>query len=111
MYSLQKLGIRTQYVSRKATETAIRYDQVTADWMNTHKLIVNCTPLGTFPKVKKKPNLDYSLLTSSHVLFDLIYNPIETAFMKEGAAYGATVSNGLAMLKGQAEASWKLWNN
>ena len=62
-------------------------------------------------KVKKKPNLDYSLLTSSHVLFDLIYNPIETAFMKEGAAYGATVSNGLAMLKGQAEASWKLWNN
>lgn len=111
LYSLQKLGIRTQYVSRKATETAIRYDQVTADCMNTHKLIVNCTPLGTFPKVEEKPNLDYSLLTSSHVLFDLIYNPIETAFMKEGAAYGATVSNGLAMLKGEAEASWKLWNN
>ena len=110
LYALQKLGIRTQYVSRKNTENSIAYHEVNADIINTHKLIVNCTPLGTFPNVAEKPDLDYSMLTSKHVLFDLIYNPAETAFMKAGATYGATVSNGQHMLVGQAEASWELWN-
>lgn len=110
LYALQKLGIRTQYVSRKNTANSIAYHEVNADIINTHKLIVNCTPLGTFPNVAEKPDLDYSLLTSKHVLFDLIYNPAETAFMKAGATYGATVSNGQHMLVGQAEASWELWN-
>lgn len=110
LYALQKLGIRTQYVSRKNTANSIAYHEVNADIINTHKLIVNCTPLGTFPNVAEKPDLDYSMLTSKHVLFDLIYNPAETAFMKAGATYGATVSNGQHMLVGQAEASWELWN-
>ncbi|MDA0779754.1 MAG: shikimate dehydrogenase [Bacteroidetes bacterium] len=110
LYALQKLGIRTQYVSRKNTANSIAYHEVNADIINTHKLIVNCTPLGTFPNVAEKPDLDYSMLTSKHVLFDLIYNPAETAFMKAGATFGATVSNGQHMLVGQAEASWELWN-
>ncbi|CAI8173647.1 MAG: Shikimate dehydrogenase (NADP(+)) [Bacteroidota bacterium] len=110
IYALQKLGVRTQYVSRKNAANTIVYHEVTAATMNTHKLIVNCTPLGTFPNIDEKPELDYSMLTAKHVLFDLIYNPAETAFMKAGASHGATVSNGQRMLIGQAEASWKLWN-
>lgn len=110
VYALNKMGIRTQYVSRKGSDIAIGYDEISAELIKKHKLIVNCTPLGTFPTVEEKPDLDYASLTPNHVLFDLIYNPEETAFMKEGATYGATVSNGLAMLVGQAEASWKLWN-
>ena len=109
LYALQKLGIKTQYVSRKKAANTIAYNEVTADIINTHKLIVNCTPLGTFPNVDEKPELDYSKLSAKHVLFDLIYNPAETAFMKAGATYGATVSNGQHMLVGQAEASWELW--
>ena len=109
-YALNKMGIRTQYVSRKGSDTAIGYDEISTELIKKHKLIVNCTPKGTFPNIEEKPDLDYASLTPDHVLFDLIYNPDETAFMKEGATYGATVSNGLTMLVGQAEASWKLWS-
>ena len=110
VYALNQMGINTQYVSRKNTATSLGYQELTAAIIDTHKLIVNCTPLGTFPKVEEKPDIDYSLLTAKHVLFDLIYNPEETAFMKAGASYGASVSNGQRMLVGQAEASWELWN-
>ena len=110
VYALHQMGINTQYVSRKSTATSLGYQELTAAIIDTHKLIVNCTPLGTFPKVEEKPDIDYSLLTAKHVLFDLIYNPAETAFMKAGASYGASVSNGQRMLVGQAEASWELWN-
>ena len=110
VYALNKMGIRTQYVSRKRSAIAIGYDEISAELIKKHKLIVNCTPLGTFPNIEEKPDIDYASLTPKHVLFDLIYNPNETAFMKEGARYGAMVSNGQAMLVGQAEASWKLWN-
>lgn len=110
VYALNKMGIRTQYVSRKRSEIALGYDEISAELIKKHKLIVNCTPLGTFPNIEEKPDIDYASLTPKHVLFDLIYNPNETAFMKEGTRYGATVSNGQAMLVGQAEASWKLWN-
>lgn len=110
VYALHQKGINTQYVSRKSTATSLGYQELNAAIIDTHKLIVNCTPLGTFPKVEEKPYIDYSLLTAKHVLFDLIYNPAETAFMKAGASYGASVSNGQRMLVGQAEASWELWN-
>lgn len=110
VYALHQMGINTKYVSRKKSKTTLNYSELSKDIINAHKLIVNCTPLGTFPNINEKPDLNYASLTSKHILFDLIYNPDETAFMKEGKKYGATVSNGQAMLVGQAEASWKLWN-
>ena len=111
VFALQKMGIKTQYVSRKKTANSIEYDDVTSLILNTHKLIINCTPLGTFPNIDLKPALNYNLLTSEHVLFDLIYNPSETSFLKEGLLQGATIANGASMLVGQAEASWSLWNS
>ena len=111
VFALQKMGIKTQYVSRKKTANSIGYDDVTSLILNTHKLIVNCTPIGTFPNIDLKPALNYNLLTSEHVLFDLIYNPSETSFLKEGLLQGATIANGASMLVGQAEASWSLWNS
>ena len=111
VFALQKMGIKTQYVSRKKTAKSIGYDDVTSLILNTHKLIVNCTPIGTFPNIDLKPALNYNLLTSEHVLFDLIYNPSETSFLKEGLLQGATIANGASMLVGQAEASWSLWNS
>lgn len=111
VYALHQMGIQTQYVSRTKREHNLTYSEITAEILATHKLIVNCSPLGTFPNIEEKPDIDYSKLTSKHVLFDLIYNPTETAFMKAGQDYGALVSNGGKMLVGQAEAAWKLWNN
>lgn len=111
VYTLNKMGISTQYVSRKSSKNAISYDKLTPEIINSHKLIVNTTPLGTFPEVAQKPTIDYSHLTANHVLYDLIYNPAETAFMKEGLKRGAKVCNGKNMLVGQAEAAWKLWNS
>jgi shikimate dehydrogenase len=78
--------------------------------LKDHKLIVNCTPLGTYPDIFQKPNLNYEQLTNDHVLFDLIYNPTETAFIKAGKKAGARTGNGKNMLVVQAEASWRLWN-
>lgn len=111
IYALNNLGINTQYVSRNRSDNAISYEDITEEIMQSHQLIVNCSPLGTFPDIDAKPNIDYSLLTANHVLYDLIYNPTETAFMKAGLKRGAKVSNGENMLVGQAEAAWKLWNS
>ena len=110
VYALHKMGIETQYVSRKKGINNLTYEELTVAKMEKHKLIVNCTPLGTHPNILQKPNLNYDQLTSAHVLFDLIYNPTETAFMKAGKKAGASVGNGENMLVGQAEASWRLWN-
>ena len=104
------MGIETQYVSRKKGYNNLTYEELTETDMEKHKLIVNCTPLGTHPNILQKPNLKYDQLTSMHVLFDLIYNPTETAFIKAGRKAGARVGNGKNMLVGQAEASWRLWN-
>lgn len=111
IYALNNLGINTQYVSRNRSNNAISYEDITEEIMQSHQLIVNCSPLGTFPDIDAKPNIDYSLLTANHVLYDLIYNPTETAFMKAGLKRGAKVSNGENMLVGQAEAAWKLWKS
>lgn len=78
--------------------------------LNDFHLIINTTPLGTFPKVEEKPELPYEVTTENHYLYDLVYNPSKTAFMKAGATQGAKTLNGLEMLIGQAEKSWELWN-
>ena len=78
--------------------------------MGIHRLIINTSPLGTFPNVADSPNIPYHLLGRRHLLYDLVYNPSETAFLKQGKAYGATIKNGLEMLELQAERNWEIWN-
>lgn len=110
VYALRKMGIVTQYVSRKKGIDNLTYEEITKKVLKEHKLIVNCTPLGTHPNILQKPTLNYDQITNEHVLFDLIYNPTETAFMKAGRKAGAKAENGSNMLIEQAEASWRLWN-
>ncbi len=109
-YVLNKLGIQTQYVSRTASESKISYNQLSNELMEEYKLIVNASPLGTFPNVDTCPDIPYEFLTEKHLLFDVIYNPAETLFMKKGKEKGATVINGEPMLIGQALVAWSIWN-
>lgn len=78
--------------------------------MEHYQVIVNCSPVGMFPRVDACPDIPYQLLTSRHLLYDLVYNPQETLFLKRGAEHGAAVKNGLEMLHLQALASWRFWN-
>ena len=86
------------------------YDELTPEVMLRYQVIVNCSPVGMFPRVDGCPSIPYHLLNETHLLYDLVYNPAETLFMKRGAEQGATVKNGLEMLHLQAIASWKFWN-
>lgn len=107
---LNKLGIQTQLVSRKQGKNLITYSDLTEELMNDYLLIVNCTPLGTFPNVDDCPPIPYDLLTTDHLLYDLVYNPVETKFLKRGKSQGCTTKNGYEMLVLQAEAAWNIWN-
>ena len=110
-YSLKKLGISYQYVSRKASEgIGFTYASLTEDDIKKHQIIINCTPLGTFPNIDVCPNIPYESLTSHHIIFDLIYNPEETKFLKLGKQSNAVTINGLNMLKLQAEKAWSIWH-
>lgn len=109
-FVLKKRGIQAQFVSRKRTSKALPYTALTPKVIQEHLLIINCTPLGTFPNVDEAPAIDYTALTPLHVLFDLIYNPEKTRFMQLGEKQGARVANGHQMLIHQAERSWALWN-
>jgi len=107
---LENLGIAYQHLSRSA-EKGITYEafQKNPDQLKAFKLLINCTPLGTYPNIEQKPNLPYEQLTSEHYLFDLVYNPKITAFLQSGLDQGAKVINGYDMLVGQAEAAWEIW--
>lgn len=106
------LGISYLFVSRgKESKDTIRYEQLDEQVMKSHDLIVNCSPLGTFPDVDAKPDIPYEFLTDKHLLYDLIYNPRKTAFLKMGERAGAIISNGGSMLKHQADKSWEIWNS
>lgn len=107
---LKSLGVEPVYVSRRKSADCLTYEELTPAIMAEHKVIVNCTPLGMFPKVDTCPDIPYDSLTPDHLLYDLIYNPNETLFMKKGLAHGAEVKNGLEMLLLQAFAGWKIWN-
>lgn len=110
-YALKQLDISYLKVSRTKNNTCISYDDLTADIMADYTVIINTTPLGTSPNVNECPNIPYEFLTSNHLLYDLIYNPSETLFLKKGKNNGCTIKNGLEMLQIQAELSWKIWNN
>ena len=108
---LTRLGIEWTYVSRTSRDDMLTYADLTPEVMQDYTVIVNCSPVGMFPKVDEAPNIPYELLTSKHLLFDLVYNPEDTLFMQKGRAQGATVKNGLEMLHLQAIASWKFWHS
>lgn len=110
-FVLKKIGLEVLFVSRNpAKEDEISYRECNSNAVKWHRLIVNTTPLGTYPEIEEKPPIAYEGITTSHLLYDLIYNPEETAFLKEGKSRGASVLNGLNMLKIQAEKSWEIWN-
>ena len=109
-YGLRSLGLETVYVSRYERNGTIQYSSITPDIVREYNVIVNCTPLGMYPKTEECPELPYDALDEKNILYDLIYNPDETLFMRKGAARGAEVKNGLEMLLLQAFASWEFWN-
>ncbi|MDY3288413.1 MAG: shikimate dehydrogenase [Bacteroidaceae bacterium] len=107
---LERLGLDWTYVSRTAAEGRLTYSALTPEVMEHFQVIVNCSPVGMFPKVDVCPDIPYHLLSPRHLLYDLVYNPEETLFLKRGAQQGATIKNGLEMLHLQALASWEFWN-
>lgn len=109
-FVLDEMGISWKLVSRSAA-SGLSYEELTGDLLQTYQLVINTTPVGTFPNIDEKPFLPYEHLTPEHFLFDLVYNPTTTAFMNEGIKKGARVSNGYEMLVLQAEASWRIWNH
>ncbi|WP_299439938.1 shikimate dehydrogenase [uncultured Aquimarina sp.] len=109
-YALNKLNIEYVFVSRNPDFKEFSYHDLDEDIVKNYKLIINCTPLGTHPNTENHPDIPYEYLSDNHVLYDLIYNPEETTFMKKGKQKGATTSNGLNMLILQAEKSWEIWN-
>jgi len=110
-YGLQQLGLEATYVSRrKSSQQILTYSELSQETIENHSVIVNCTPVGMWPRVDECPAIPYQWLNSNHLLYDLLYNPNETQFMKKGEKQGATVKNGLEMLLLQAFESWKIWN-
>ena len=107
---LKRLGLEWKYVSRTPREGMITYEDITAETLQDYTVIVNCSPVGMFPKIDQAPAIPYEYLTPKHLLFDCVYNPEDTLFMQKGRAQGATVKNGLEMLHLQAIASWRFWN-
>ncbi len=108
-FVLNEQSIHFQQVSRGKLENTLTYSEVTQSVLQGFRLIINTTPLGMFPNVNQAPAIPFEYLTQHHILYDLIYNPKETLFLKEGRRAGAKVKNGLEMLYLQAEASWKIW--
>ena len=110
-FALDYHNISYQYVSRTKKEHTITYEEVKQNkLLESYHLVINCSPLGTFPDIQAKPDLDYSQVTSKHIFYDLIYNPDQTAFMKQADLKGAVTSNGLRMLELQALKAWEIWN-
>lgn len=109
--SLRRLGIEFMFVSRKAGTGAIAYSDITKEIMESHTLIVNCTPLGmTGHGVDLCPDIPYPMLSDRHLLYDVVYNPEETLFLRKGAEQGAATKSGYEMWYLQALASWEIWN-
>ncbi len=110
-FVLKQLSIPYQLVSRVKRKNNITYSDIGKEMLTDYRIIINTTPLGTFPNIEKAPIIPYHHLSKEHILYDLIYNPQETLFLKEGSRAGAATKNGLEMLHLQAEASWQIWQN
>ncbi len=111
-YVLKKLSIYFQYVSRNANSklATLEYNEVNAEIIDEHKVIINTTPLGMFPNINNCPPIPYQYINEQHYLYDVVYNPAQTLFLKKGEEQGATIMNGEEMLFIQAEENWKIWN-
>ena len=108
---MNKLNIAFKIVSRKLHDGSdLTYADITQRIIGDNLLIINTTPLGTFPDVEECPAIPYQYLTAQHFLYDLVYNPPKTLFLKKGEEYGAAIKNGYDMLVIQAEESWRIWN-
>ncbi len=110
-HGLNQLGVNSMFVSRTKSDGVLTYDELTPEVMKIYQVVVNCTPVGMFPKTDECPAIPYNLLTPNHLLYDLLYNPNETLFMKKGKEQGANVKNGLEMLLLQAFAAWEFWQS
>lgn len=110
-FALKNLKIPYDFVSRQENRDAkFTYDALTEDIIRSYQIIINCTPIGTHPNVNECPNIPYDGLTRDHLLFDLIYNPIQTKFLVCGEIIGAATTNGFNMLELQAEEAWRIWS-
>lgn len=109
-FALRKMMIEYDFVSRTGSETVFAYEDITGDVFTEYQIIINTSPLGTYPAVDECPPFDYSLFTDKHIAFDLVYNPAETKFLRLAKQNGATTENGYAMLVHQAEKAWRIWN-
>ncbi len=109
-FALKNLGFDFKFVSRKTSPETLTYSDLDRSIIEDHFLIINCTPLGTFPNMTDCPNIPYQYLTQNHLLYDLIYNPAETTFLKQGKKQQTQIVNGLEMLKIQAKKAWEIWN-
>jgi len=110
-YVLKKLKINYSTVSRKEGKSEFVYENLNEVILNKFKMIINCSPVGTFPNINNCPNIPYKFLNKDHILYDLVYNPIESLFLKRGRNLGCKTKNGLEMLEIQANESWSVWNN
>ena len=109
-FVLQELNIEYSFVSRSKSCNYFAYGDLNFDILREYTVIINCSPVGTFPSLNECPHIPYQYLTKKHLLYDLIYNPSETLFLKKGKQQGAKICNGLKMLELQAEKAWKIWN-
>ncbi len=110
-FALSNLGFDFKFVSREKSSYTLTYSNLDKSLIEEYLLIVNCTPLGTFPNIEDCPPIPYQFLTENHLLYDLIYNPAETAFLKHGKSQQTQIVNGLEMLEIQAEKAWQIWNS
>lgn len=110
VYALRKMGLTSIVISRKPGRNLLTYADIDSKLLDSHKLIINCTPVGMYPNEHQFPAIPYDSLTKNNILFDLIYNPADTQFLQKGKLRGALTLNGLKMLEMQAEDSWKIWN-
>lgn len=110
-FVLHKLGLETTFVSRTAKPGVLTYSQLNNEIISDHLLIVNASPVGTYPHVNEYPDIPYQFITTRHLLFDVVYNPYETLFLDRGKEMGAVGLNGARMLLEQAIAAWDIWNN
>lgn len=109
-YSLKKLGMMFKFVSRNPSADQFSYKDLNKEILSDYHIIINTTPLGMWPDIESFPPIPYHFLTPEHLCYDLVYNPLETSFMKMSAENGAKVKNGLEMLEKQALAAWEIWN-
>ncbi len=110
VHALADLGIEWKYVSRSPSDDRFSYEDLSHGILSDYTIVVNASPVGTYPNHGQCPAIPYEQLTPDHLLYDLVYNPEETLFLKKGRERGATIKNGREMLELQALAAWEFWN-